>query len=339
LRIGLSRFQNKDKMDEEIFSPSVLFRNAHVQTVFGSLHLRAIGKNEMLGASEETLVDAGNSVRLLGYHSRQTAKKPLGMFILIPGWEGSAHSTYMLSTGRFFYRLGYDVFRLNLRDHGNSHCLNQGLFHGALTEETFNAVREIATKRPDIPCYLIGFSLGGNFALRVALKQSGCPIPNLKMVFGISPALDPYKATLAIDEGPSVYRRYFMAKWKRSLRQKQRCFPQIYHFDDILHHTTLLGLTKDIMRWYPEFSNYREYFNIYTLTGDVLSSIAIPVWIITAQNDPAVPVEDFYYLPPNPHLHVSIQRSGGHCGFLDPFPFGCWYERRIAGLIRKTGEE
>lgn len=326
------------KFNEEDFSPSVFFSNAHIQTIFGSLHLRAIGENEMLGAAQESIVDAGNGIRLLGYYSKQAVKKAVGMMIMIPGWEGSTDSTYMLSTGRFFYRLGYDVFRLNLRDHGNSHCLNKGLFHGALTEETFRAVKEIALKEPDIPCYLIGFSLGGNFALRVALKHSLLPIPNLKMVFSISPALDPYKATLAIDEGPAVYRRYFMAKWKRSLRQKQRCFPRVYNFDGVLHHTTLMGLTEDIMKWYPEFKNYREYFNIYTLTGDVLASVTLPVFIITAQDDPAVPVEDFYHLPSNPYLHVSIQRSGGHCGFIDPFPFGCWYERRISTLIGQTGE-
>ena len=327
-----------DKPNEENFSPSIFFRNPHIQTIFGSLHVRTLGKNEMLAAAQENIVDAGNGVRLLGYHSKQAVEKPAGMFIMIPGWEGSTDSTYMLSTGRFFYRLGYDVFRLNLRDHGNSHCLNKGLFHGALTEETFRAVREVALKQPDIPCYLIGFSLGGNFAIRVALRHSVSPIPNLKMVFSISPALDPYKSTLAIDKGPSVYRRYFMLKWKRSLRQKQKCFPTIYNFDGILHHNTIMGLTEDIMKWYPEFKNYREYFNLYTLTGDVLFSLAMPVFIMTAQDDPAVPVEDFYHLPSNPYLNISIQRSGGHCGFLDPFPFGCWYERRIAGLIRQTGE-
>ncbi len=321
--------------DEDFFSPSVLFRNAYIQTIFGSLHFRAIGKNEMLTSAEEKIVDAGNGVRLLGYYSRQKTGHPAGMIITVHGWEGSADSTYMLSTGRFFYRLGYDVFRLNLRDHGRSHCLNEGLFHGALTEEVFTAVKEIAQSRPDLSCYLIGFSLGGNFALRVALKHSSCPISNLKMVFSISPTLDPYKSTLAIDEGPAVYRRYFLFKWKRSLRQKQLCFPDVYRFDSILDQRTLLGMTEGIMKWYPQFKNYREYFNLYTLTGDALSSVAIPVFIMTSRDDPVVPVEDFYGLPSNPYLHVSIQQSGGHCGFLDPFPFGCWYERRIARLIQQ----
>jgi len=322
-----------NSIPDEPFSPSLFFRNTHIQTAFGSLHLRAAGKNEMLEAAEENIVPAGDGARLLGYHSRQKGKQPPGMIIIIHGWEGSSDSTYMLSTGRFFYRLGYDVFRLNLRDHGNSHYLNKGMFHGALTDEAVGAVREIALKQPDIPCYLIGFSLGGNFALRIALRQSFAPIPNLKMVFSISPAIDPYKATLAIDKGPAAYRRYFMAKWKRSLLQKQKCFPDIYNFDSVLHHKKLMALTEAIMAWYPEFHDYRQYFNIYTLTGNALAALEMPTFIIMAQDDPAVPVEDFYHLPANPHLHLYIQRFGGHCGFIDPFPFGCWYERQIAKLI------
>jgi predicted alpha/beta-fold hydrolase len=324
------------RVEVEPFSPSVFFRNRHMQTTFASLRFRAAGKNEMLEAAQEHIVSAGDGVRLLGFYSRQQRTKPVGLIIIIHGWEGSTDSTYMRSTGRFFYRRGYDLFRLNLRDHGNSHCLNEGIFHGALTEEVIGAVRNITGIQPDIPSYLIGFSLGGNFALRVALNQSKDPISSLKNVFAISPALDPYKATLAIDRGPTVYRHYFMNKWKRSLRQKQLCFPQLYNFENVLHHRELILLTEAIMAWYPQFDNYREYFNLYTLTGAALAPLSMHATIFMAQDDPAVPVEDFYSLPDNPFLHLYLQRYGGHCGFLDPFPFGCWYERTIAQLIENA---
>jgi predicted alpha/beta-fold hydrolase len=65
----------------------------------------------------------------------------------------------------------------------------------------------------------------------------------------------------------------------------------------------------------------------------------MPAFIFIAQDDPAVPVDDFYHLPASPFLHVSIQQFGGHCGFIDPFPFGCWYERTIARLIAQAEDE
>jgi predicted alpha/beta-fold hydrolase len=320
-------------MVPEPFLPAFWARSPHMQTIFGSLRLRAAGKNEMTDASQEVILDVGNGGRLLGYHSRQQGRPSRGLIILIHGWEGSSDSTYVLSTGRFLFRRGYDIFRLNLRDHGRSHHLNRGLFHGALTEETAQAVGNVARLLPDRPCYLVGFSLGGNFALRIALRQSEFPIPNLKRAFSISPALDPYRSTLAIDESLPIYRNYFLAKWKRSLRRKERCFPELYRFENLLHHKTCMALTEAIMPWYTEFGNYRNYFKRYTLTGDLLASLAFPVTVITSTDDPVVPVEDFRHLPKNRFLDLSIQAYGGHCGFLDPFPFGCWYERRIAEIL------
>jgi len=322
-------------MVDEPFLPVIWARSPHIQTIFGSLGFRAAGKNEMTLLAREVITDAGNGSRLLGYHSRQRVRPPRGMIVLIHGWEGSSDSTYVLSTGRFFFQRGYDIFRLNLRDHGRSHHLNRGLFHGALTDETVQAVGNIARLLPDRPCHLIGFSLGGNFALRVALHQSTSAIRNIGRVFAVSPALDPYRSTLAIDKSFPIYRIYFLAKWKRSLRKKQRCFPELYRFEDILHRKTCMSLTEAIMPWYTEFANYRDYFNRYTLTGDALTSLATPVTIITSEDDPVVPVEDFHHLPRSRYLDISIQRYGGHCGFLDPFPMGCWYERRIGKILEQ----
>ncbi len=324
---------------EEPFIPSVWARSPHLQTIFGSLKIRGWGKNEMIDVSQEVIIDAGSGVRLLGYHSQQLMRQAKGLIILLHGWEGSSDSTYILSTGRFFYRLGYNVFRLNLRDHGKSHHLNPGLFHGALIEETNHAIKNISRLLPAGSCYLIGFSLGGNFALRIALRQSLSPIPNLKEVFCISPALDPYKSTLAIDTSLPVYRHYFLTKWKRSLRKKQRCFPDLYHFDDILHHNTCMGLTEAIMPYYTEWGHYMDYFRRYTLTGDVLAQLPMQVTIFTSQDDPFMAVDDFHSLPRHRYLRLSVQKYGGHCGFLDPFPRGCWYERTIAGIIEYCERE
>ena len=322
-------------MEEDRFSPPPWARNTHLQTVFGSLGLRTWGKNEMIAHSREMVIDAGDGVRLLGVHSPQLSREPEGLIILIHGWEGSVDSTYMLSTGRYFYRLGYDVFRLNLRDHGRSHHLNRGLFHGALTEETSRAVGAACGLLPRGPRYLVGFSLGGNFALRIALCPDFAGEGFLSGVFCISPPLDPHKATLAIDAGFPVYRQYFLGKWKRSLRTKQRHFPELYDFEGILHHRTCMGLTEAIMGYYPQFRDFRSYFRQYTLTGDILAALKLPTTIFVSRDDPVVAAADFGSLPSTPLLRLSLQEYGGHCGFLAPFPCGCWYERRIACTIRR----
>jgi predicted alpha/beta-fold hydrolase len=320
------------------FIPKFWARNPHMQTILGSLNMRARGRNPMAKCAKEAIIEGGDGIRLLGYHSKQSSGRGRGLVTLIHGWEGSSDSTYVLSTGKHLYDRGYDIFRLNLRDHGNSHHLNEGLFHGALIEETFQAICNISRLSENGPYCVIGFSLGGNFALRVAVKHSSSKIPNLRQIVSVSPALDPYKATLAIDASLAIYKYYFLNKWKRSLRIKQQLFPDKYDFQDILKMQTCIALTEAIMPYYPDFKSYTEYFSQYTLRNNFFNDLTVPVTIIASEDDPIVSVDDIHGLKENRYLSFSLQAYGGHCGFIDFPPFKCWYEEEIERILRRSEE-
>ena len=55
--------------------------------------------------------------------------------MLLHGWEGSAESSCVLSLGSLLYSAGYDVLRLNLRDHGGTQRLNREIFHSCRLPE------------------------------------------------------------------------------------------------------------------------------------------------------------------------------------------------------------
>ena len=319
------------KKIDKIFKPSFFFRNPHFQSIMASSHLRTPRKNYMLDNSQEIIVTTSTGSKLLSFYSHHEKSK--GLIILLHGWEGSSSSAYILAAGDYFYNLNFSICRLNLRDHGDSHHLNEGLFHGALLEETFEAVNYLSQHSKNLPIYLIGFSLGGNFALRIAIKHYRTPIANLKHVFAISPPLNPYKTTLAIDNGYFFYRIYFLKKWKRSLIKKQQLFPEKYDFNKILKVKTCMKLTEDINPYYPDLPPYRDYFNLYTLKNDSFQNLNIPVRIFIAEDDPVIPHEDYYNIQENAFLKISRQRFGGHCGFIDLFPLKCWYNQIIAEII------
>jgi uncharacterized protein len=323
--------ENSSKPGDFIFNPSTLIRNRHLQSILASSRLRTIGKNSLLEKTQEIIITTPSGSRLLSFLSRKA--KPKGLIILIHGWEGSSSSAYIVAAGNFFYDLGFSICRLNLRDHGDSHHLNEGLFHGALIEETFDAISQLADLADDSPVYIIGFSLGANFALRVGGKYSQTPIKGLKHIFAISPPLDPYKTTLAIDNGFSFYRRYFLNKWKRSLRKKQTIFPQNYHFNEMLKAKTCIELTEKIMIYFPQFSSYRDYFKLYTLNNDFFQNFQIPVTVIISDDDPVISLEDYSQIKENKFFQITRQKFGGHCGFLDLFPFSCWHQEKIAAMI------
>lgn len=313
------------------FSPRFFLKNQHIQSVLASAHFLTPFHHALLSNASDIIIDTSQKSKLLA--SVTPAQNSRGLVVIIHGWEGSSSSAYVLAAGSFFYKLGYSICRLNLRDHGESHHLNEGLFHGALLDETFEAVSHVAAEMGDLPVFVIGYSLGANFALRIAIQHARTPIKNLRGVFAVSPPLDPYKTTLAIDEGHTFYRKYFLKKWKRSLRIKQGLFPDKYDFDKMLRSDSCIDLTADIMTYYPEFPSYRDYFKLYTLNADSFRDLNVPVTIFISCDDPVIPADDFQALSGNDFLTVSIQKYGGHCGFIDFFPYRRWHQEKIAETL------
>ena len=117
------------------FVPPAYLRAPFLQTALCSSRLRTLGSNPMRACARESIIDAGDGVRLQGFWSHQPHRPARGLVILLHGWEGSADSAYILSTGRFLFARGFDIFRLNYRDHGTTHHLNSGLFLGTLIDE------------------------------------------------------------------------------------------------------------------------------------------------------------------------------------------------------------
>ena len=184
------------------------------------------------------------------------------------------------------------------------------------------------------PCHLVGFSLGGNFGLRIALRLSPGQAGNLGNIIAISPVLDPLKATHAIDGGFFVYRDYFVKKWKRSLGIKQRLFPGLYDFNDVMGLKSCMAITERVIPRYTPFRDVLEYFRTYRLAGADFSRLAVPVTILASEDDPVIPVDDFRTLRGNDRLRVFIERYGGHCGFLQNLRLRVWFEDLIERIIR-----
>jgi hypothetical protein len=291
-----------------------------------------MGKNPMLDAAKETVIMTKAGVRLIASYSPTGENKSKGMVMLLHGWEGSVGSAYILSAGRYLFENGYSVFRLNFRDHGNSHHLNEGLFYATLIDEVFQAVQQASAIEGGLNFFLAGFSLGGNYALRIGRICAQEPIKNLRRIVSISPVIDPDKATEAID-GNIIIRKYFLSKWRRSLALKQKLFPGKYDFGEIISLNSCRSITDRLIESYSSYKDAAEYFMGYTITGDTISGIAVPTTIIASKDDPVIPVCDFYALDFREPVNLMIHRHGGHNGFIEDIFFNCWYEKMMLQLF------
>lgn len=294
-------------------------RNPHLQSVLASSRLRRITGGRRASTieaqAEEHLLDCGDGIRLQGRFNAQDAlPQARGLVVLFHGWEGSTASSYLLRTGAMLLDAGFDVFRLNFRDHGDTHHLNPGIFHSCRIAEVVGAVAAI--QRQWHPSFLgvAGYSLGGNFALRVALRAPAAGIA-LDHAVAICPILSPPHGLEAMEQSPWFYEHYFMHKWGASLRRKRELFPDEVP-ESLTSGSGVRDLTHRLIEHGGEFDSLADYLDGYSVAGDRLARLQVPVSILTAADDPIIPVEDFRQLQLPDNARLDIAEHGGHCGFL-----------------------
>lgn len=317
------------------FAPPRLLRPADIQNLASSLGLRS----RMLkrrGASlwrrtRREILDCGDGVRLAGDLSlREDADS---LVVLFHGWEGSSESAYVLSAALALYEAGHSVFRLNFRDHGDTHHLNRELFNSTLLPEVLAAVRTVQSRWPHRRNFLAGYSLGGNFALRAALAAPEAGIV-LDQVAAICPVIDPAQTLAALERARFFYQAYFVRKWQRSLLKKLDHFPDYGYRDELRGLKTLRAMHDFFVPRFTPFAHRDDYFRAYAVPEQQLGTLAVPALIINSKDDPItrhhlLPVQNL-----SPRLQIEVTEHGSHCAFLRDFRLNSWADDRLVQLFQ-----
>ena len=318
----------KNPSDIAEFSPALGLANPHIQAVLSSAGIRAgVVRRRFAGLrnlSTDLIVPCGDGVRLLAHFTPCAPGSPL--VILIHGWEGSAESVYLLSATRQFHAAGYSVLRLNLRDHGPSHHLNEDMFHSCRLQEVIDAVAWAQARYQPSRLLLGGFSLGGNFALRVAALAANHGIDVFR-VLAVCPVLDPAETMHALDTGWFVYRRYFLNKWRNSLMKKMSAFPDRYDFSQLQSFATLTEMTEHFVVHHTGYPDLYNYLHDYSLIRGRLENLNVDSRVLLAADDPIIPVSGLSRLQTTDCFKVDVSRLGGHCGYLENYRLTSWVNR------------
>ncbi len=312
-----------------IYRPRFKPKNRHLQSILASAKWRLWPlrhDNPVKEAQQDDLIETPLAT-LQGFYSPHPQDGE-HLAILIHGWEGSAESTYLQLMAHHLFAAGVSVYRLNLRDHGDSHHLNEDLFHSCRLAEVVAALQQLNQRFKGKQQHLIGFSLGGNFAVRAAAAD------NLSFagVYAVSPPVNPENSMRAI-EASNLYGRYFLRKWKRSLHKKHKLFPHLFEGTDWQAQKSLQSLTEALVLKHTEFDTARDYFHGYSLTPELIKTINNPTQIITAWDDPVIPFADFSTIDRLSNIKLVTTPQGGHCGFIKNWRLDSWVEEYIINEI------
>jgi predicted alpha/beta-fold hydrolase len=314
------------------FTPPLLLRNPHIQSILNSVGPRKIRANRLVQRlnSETLILTAEDGTRLKGEYDRSPSANG-GLIVLVHGWEGSSRSAYVVTTANYLLQQGFDVLRLNLRDHGDTQYLNQGIFNSTLTDEVAGAIADFSLKYSYQKIFLSGFSLGANFALRIAADHG--ERLNLSATVAICPPVDPVNAMIALNRTVFFYEKYFFYRWSNSLKKKLKHFPE-YDFAEALDSARSINDMNELfITKYTPFDDIESYFLSYALTGDRLANLSTPTHLIASMDDPIIPIADIDRINRPEQLSIEVQEFGGHCGFIQNLAAHSWVEPRLVEIF------
>jgi predicted alpha/beta-fold hydrolase len=299
------------------FKPPLGLRNPHLQTICSSVLRKIVLRKHLApflasGQVANFLVDGQQLTATI--HRQTDPAAP--MIAILPGWLGSAESTYALGFAKTLWEHGYSTARLTLRDHGETAPTNEGMFNSSLTSEVLGLVNAalagVARKG------VVGFSLGGNFALRVARASPGLE------VLAICPAIEPRDTMYRIDRNV-IYQRYFLNKWREIWRVKASAYPDLYRYSDIARLNSIQTLTEHFVHKQTPFADVDSYFESYNLSGNALRDVTAKV--LAAEDDPIIPFRDFVNLPDS--LDIDVTKKGGHGAYLKNWQMDSWLDEYV----------
>jgi predicted alpha/beta-fold hydrolase len=235
---------------------------------------------------------------------------------------------------RHLLALGVRTVRLDMRGTGQGFPLARRVYHGGRSDDIRAALLAMHSWSPPSPLLVIGISLGGNLALKVAGEVARHPVPNLARVAVLAPPIDLTRcATLLCRPANRMYEDNFVRLLVAEARRRDRYFnePSPVRFP---RRTTMRMFDDLYTAPRSGFADALDYYRRAS-AGPLVPHIRVPTLIMAARDDPFIAVEPFEELRVPSHIQVRIVPRGGHVGFLGWDGAGGirWAERRLVEWV------
>lgn len=256
----------------------------------------------------------------------------LPLIIIIHGLAGDETSPNVISAAAHFLALGYPVLRLNLRGAGPSALTSVGPYHGGLCDDLDAVVTQVASRSYGAGIILYGISLGGNMMLKYLGKRG--KEAAVRGAIAVSAPLDLKSVQVRLMSSRNrLYHNYLLLGMKKYAQQMSG------HYDEML--LSRAQSSRSLFEFDDQFTapahgmaGAEDYYRKHS-AGSFVDQIQVPTLMIHAENDPWIPVEDYYQRDWTKGDMVSlvISKDGGHVGFHGKGHNIPWHDRVAAAYF------
>lgn len=297
------------------FVPRRFLGHAHVMTVFAWAARRDFAA---LPERDARLIRVAPDTQVLAHCYWQPERGDCPTLLALHGLEGSSGVHYMRGLADKAYRRGWNAVLLNQRNCGGTEHLTPTLYHSGLTSDPREVMRSLMASDGLRSFGVVGYSLGGNLTIKLAGELEDHRDVPVRAVVAVCPTIDLERCVQAIERRSNwPYHFNFVRNLKSRMRRKVAVWPGSFDLSPLDRIATIRAFDDVYTAPSHGFGDAANYYHRASALR-VAARIAIPALIVSAADDPFVPVEQF--LDPavreNRHITVALPRHGGHCAFV-----------------------
>jgi predicted alpha/beta-fold hydrolase len=297
----------------EPFVPSRWLGNGHAMTVYTWARRRHFSS---MPSPDVRLFRVAHDSQVMAHCYWQRTRIGVPTLLALHGLEGSSDAHYMRGLAAKAWSRGWNAVLLNQRNCGGTEHLTPALYHSGLTGDPKTVVRELAHEGIG-PFGLVGYSLGGNLAVKLSAELGPDTDLPVHAVVAISPTIDLERCVRAIERRSNVvYQFNFVRNLRARMRRKAQCWPGLYDLTPLGSIWTIRKFDDVYTAPSHGFKGAAHYYASESALK-IVDRIATPTLIVAAEDDPFVPPSQFREsaVIANPSIAVCLERHGGHCGF------------------------
>jgi predicted alpha/beta-fold hydrolase len=233
---------------------------------------------------------------------------------LIHGLSGSEDSRYMPVAADYFLARGHQVVRFNMRGAGPSrpHCRWQ--YHAGRSEDIRAAIAGLPDQLTRNGIVIVGFSLGGNVALKFAGELAG--EQPVAAIVSISAPIDLAATSRNMLRWRNrLYNRHLLRDFQREVLADGSQYSERER-QAVLKARNFVELDDWFVAPRNGFADAWDYYD-KAMSLPYLAEIRVPTLLVHARDDPLVPVAPYLHFPwqDNRRLTPLLPKRGGHVGF------------------------
>ncbi len=258
--------------------------------------------------------------------------------VAVHGLTACDSAPYMISAARVGLRAGFDVLRLNVRNCGGTEHLCRTLYHSGLTSDLRAVIQGLEPR----PVSVVGFSMGGNIALKLAGEWGDHAPPHVRAICAVSPPIRLEVCSRHIGRSRNlVYEKRFLRQLRQALQRKRAVMPELFPHGTLPNPKSIWEFDEVFTAPSFGFRDAADYYRRCSAAA-FLARIRIPCLVLQAQDDPMIPFESFDspVWEENPWLRLMSPPHGGHVAFLSRLGPRSWAQEqavRFFSALRAPG--